>query len=320
MNPWSFLCNPFIACSENSNPAMRKAGNYTVNALHRYPLDTFLSDRYAILFPLNKAFCDKFTESNAQQAAKLSGTASFKTLRKDLSGKKARKWDNTLQITYDKDSDKYLSFFPHNRIPFQSGTNLSRIDAVSTLALALEEETIPALVTLKTEVSAFDLLLKAAFAISDGDVSDKGNISDDLEDARIALGVEMYSTLGLMMDRYKTSTEKITNFFDLETIRNHQQVVFRSNIKPGELLQELTHTFSLEDEILFINRGNTILRVTVLDFVDAVPTWINKFVEIHPKSQQTIKATDIGNTDTCRFLKVMNMNDNTSGAFTIELL
>ena len=167
---------------------------------------------------------------------------------------------------------------------------------------------------------AFDDLMKASFESSDGELSGTGSASDILEDARIELAIEMYSTLGLMMDHYKLSTEKIANFFDLQTIRNHQQIVFRSNIKPGELLQELTHTFDEDEEILFINRGNTILRVAVLDFKNAVPSWINKFVEIQPKSQKTIKATEIGDPATCRFLKVFNMSDIISGAFTIELL
>ena len=65
---------------------------------------------------------------------------------------------------------------------------------------------------------------------------------------------------------------------------------------------------------------NTILRVIVLDYADAIPVWSNKFVEILPKSQKTIKITDIGDPATCRFLKVMNMSENTAGAFTIELL
>ena len=291
-----------------------------MNALHKFPLDTFLSARYAALFPLNQNYSNKFVIWNNQQASQLSGTASFKTLCKELSANKARKWDNTLQNTYDRGTDKYLTFFPHNRIPFQSGSKLSRIGAVSALSGALGKETAPDLITLKSEVDAFDVLLKAAFDTSDEEMSGTGTASDDLEDARIDLGIGMYSTLGLMMDHYKLSTDKITNFFDLETIRNHQQVVFRSNIKPGELLQELTHTFSVDDEILFINRGNTILRVAVVDYIDAIPTWLTNFVEIPPKSQKTIKATEIGNPPNCRFLKVLNMSDNVVGSFTIELL
>ena len=188
------------------------------------------------------------------------------------------------------------------------------------LSEALVNETDPALVTLKSDVDAFDLLFKTAFENQQGEESGTGNASDDLEAARIRLGVELYSTLGLMMDHYQLTPDKITNFFDLQTIRNHEQSVFRSNIKPGELLQELTHTFYADEEILFINRGNTILRVIVLDYIDGIPVWSNKFVEIPPKSQKTIKATEIGDPATCRFLKVLNMSDDTAGAFTIELL
>ena len=320
MNTWYYLNNPFLNCSENSFPAMRKVGNYTVNALHKYPLDSFLAARYAILYPLNKAYSDKYVLWDAQKASKLSDTASFKTLKKLLSSTNARKWDNILQITYDRNSDRYLAFFPHYRIPFHNGSNLNIMGAVSALSKALENETVPSLVDLKTEVDAFNLLFKNAFDTQEGEVSGTGDASDELEAARIALGLELYSTLALMMDHYRTSTDKITNFFDLETIRNHVQSVFRSNIKPGELLQELTHTFYADEEILFINRGNTILRVIVLDYVDAIPVWTNKFVEIPSKSQKNIKITDIGDPATCRFLKVMNMSDDTAGAFTIELL
>lgn len=315
---WSYLSNPFLNCSNDSYPVMRKVGNYTINALHKYPQDAFLTARHAALAPLNVVYTNSFNAWKAQQASQLSGTASFKTLKKELSARNARKWDTTLQITYDRDSDEYIAFFPHYRIPFQSGTNLSIMAAVATLSESLGKDL--AMASLKTEVDAFDTLLKAAFQKQQGEVTGTGTDSDDVEDARIKLGVELYSTLGLMMDHFKGSPEKITNYFDLETIRNHEQSIFRSNIKAGELVMALTHTFYAEEELLFINRGNTPLRVAIVDSADAIPTWISKFVEVHPKSHQTIAASAIGDTETTRFLKVKNMSTDTAGAYTIELL
>ena len=64
-------------------------------------------------------------------------------------------------------------------------------------------------------------------------------------DRKIALGLELYSTLGLMMDHYRTSTDKVTNFFDLETIRNHVQSVFRSNINLANYYRNLLIHFML---------------------------------------------------------------------------
>lgn len=315
---WSFTNNPFLNCSKNSFPAMRKVGNFTVNALHKYPLDTFLAERYAAIAPLNKKYSDNYRIWDTQQATQLSNTASFKTLKKLLSSKLARKWDSSVQLTYDKDTDEYLAFFPHHRTPFQNGSNLSIMGAVTALSGSLGKDI--ALTVLNAEVAAFDTLLNAAFQKQQGEVADTVNSSDNLEDARIALGEELYCTLGLMMAHFKSSPEKITNYFDLETIRNHEQSIFRSNIKADELLLALTHTFYYDEEILFINSGNTFLRIALVDDAQSIPSWVNKFVEIHPKSHITIPATDLGELPAARFLKVMNMSLDIAGAYTIELL
>ena len=161
-------------------------------------------------------------------------------------------------------------------------------------------------------------MLKNAFTAQKTSIKGTGNGSDILEDNRILVAVELYSLLGQLMSHFKNTPEKTGNYFDLQTIRNHEQSIFKSAIAINETMLEMTHTFDADEEMIFINRGKTVLSVALLP--DANSPMGPKAISIAANSKQVIKLKDLADVTICRYLKVQNMSDLLAGAYTIELL
>ena len=190
------------------------------------------------------------------------------------------------------------------------------MNAVSALSMSIGDDI--KLQTTKAEIDAFDSLLKQAFQVQKTSIASSGNGSELLETSRITVAEQLYSLLGLLMDYYKKTPEKVANFFDLETIRNHQQSIFRAAVAPNTTVLALTHTFDVDEELIFINRGKTDLNLALLQ--ESTYDIGIEFITIKTKSKQLIKLQDLADITTCRFLKVQNKDVNLAGAYTIELL
>ena len=316
MKTWSFLNNPFIAATNHSYRAMKKIASFTINALNVKPADVFLHNCYTVLLPFFNEYNVSFTTWSVSKGYKKGQTANLTTLLYYLSSEKARDWDVTIQAIYKDHTPKYIALFPNHRIPFQHGSQQERIEAVKTLSASIGTD--PLLLAIKAEVDDFLDDLNASFTVQKTSVAGAGLDNTELEAKRLNLGVELYSMLGLMMSHFKNNPLLITSYIDLQTIRNHQQIVFKGAVKPDETIDVFTHTFEIDEAILFINKESTTLRVALLSEV-ASPIGL-LFVDVLPNTTATIKAIELGDIATCRYLKVQNRSNTYAGAYTIELL
>ena len=316
MKTWGYGINPFITATRYSQRSMKKICNFTINTLKAAPDDAFLASLLTTLQPYANEYNHSFSVWFSNQANQLSKSASLTDLLHTLSKPTIRDWDIDIQVVYHDDTPEYIKLLPHNRAPFQTGSQLDRMNAVTALSISIDDDV--KLQTVKTSVDAFDLLLKNAYQVQKSSIAGTGNGSDDLETNRIVVAEELYSVLGLLMSHYKKTPEKVANFFDMETIRNHQQSIFKAAIAEGATVLGLTHTFDVDEEMIFINRGKTNLRIALLP--DANSDFGLKFITIPANSKLLVKLQDLGDIATCRFLKIQNMDANLAGAYTIELL
>jgi len=316
MKTWSYLINPFLTATENSQRSMKKICNFSINALKAQPTDVFLAARLVILSPFVTQYNLLFDTWFNNQAAQLGQSANLKDLLIQLRSQKIRDWDIAIQVVYKSGTPQYIALLPHHRTPFQKGSQLDIMGAVSTLSLSINNDV--ALADVKADVDAFYILLKDAYEAQKSSIAGTGNGSDALETQRISVSTQLYSLLGLLMDYYKETPEKTGNLFDLQTIRNHEQSIFKSNIAANETLLAMTHTFDADEEMIFINRGKTALAVALLPDENS-PMGI-KIITIAANSKQLIKLQDLADITTCRFLKVQNLSDLLEGAYTIELI
>lgn len=107
-------------------------------------------------------------------------------------------------------------------------------------------------------------------------------------------------------------------FIDIETLRNLEQSVYKSNIKGGETLFVLTHTFEAGEKARFVNRGNTDLAFAlVAEKNEAMPS---AFVTVPANNELITDASALGNIAANRFLIAKNLSATGQGAYTIQLL
>lgn len=316
MKTWIFLQNTFLTATRDSYRSMKKIGNFTNAALAAKLGTAFFDDLYATLQPINKIYTDAYDLWVSKKDQQQGKTASLTQLLSKLSSEKIRDWDIAIQGVYKDDSPQYIGLLPNKRTPFQNGSQEDRLSAVNALAIAIGTDA--ALDTVKADVLAYYNLLTTTLGIQKGSISTTGNSSDAVEAARIALGTELYGALGQLMNYYKETPEAAGAYFDLETIRNREQTVFKNTVDPGETVLALTHTFDAEEDILFINRGNTILRAALVkeptDNIGAV------FITLAANSEVRVDAVALGDIATNRYLKVQNTDATQEGAYTIELL
>ena len=316
MKRWSFLVNPFLSATESSFVVMRKICNYTLNAVNKEPTNVFMHSCYTTLTPFANEYFLSFDNWRNNKALSKGKTSNLSDLLLILRSEKIREWDIQIQVVHPHSTPEYIALLPNYRTPFQSGSQLDRMSAVNTLGIGLTDDV--ALATLRTEVGQFYTDLKT---VHNSQVAGKSNVgigSDSVENARINIGVELYGVLGLMINHFKTTPDSITNYFDLETIRNHEQTTFRGKVAGGETVIAMKHTFGDGEDFIIINRGKTTLRVDLSANQDT-PIGV-LFMDILPLTNKTIIPKELGELDICRFLKVHNMDANLSGAYTIELL
>lgn len=316
MKTWLYLINPFITATNGSYRAMKKIASYTVAALTSKQADPFFASLLAAVQVPNTQYVAAYNDWLSQRGVQKSNTGSLKDLLKELSKTKIYDWDIAIQQLYRVNSPQYIALLPYRRVPFQTGSQLDKISAVKALATAIGSDA--ALQTIKTDVLAFYAKLTAAYDVQKGSISSTGVNSDAVEAARITIAEELYSVLGKLMDYYKVTPDKAAAYFDLQTIRNHEQTIFKHDIKAAETLLALTHTFEIDEEILLINRGSTALQFALVS--SSTEPLANSVINVAANTEQTLKAQDLGKIATCRFLKVYNTSSTTSGAYTIELL
>ena len=316
MRTWIYLLNPFITATNENYAAMKKISSFTFIALSTKLADPFFAALHTALQPFvgnfNKAHNKWLTEMGQQMGS----SASLTQLLGQLRSEKIRDWDIAIQNVYKDGTPEYIALFPHHREPFQQGAQMKKLGAVEALETAIGNDADLAVV--KADVVAFNTLLKAAYKAQKGKINTTTSNSADVEAARIALAMELYSTLGKLMAHFKENPEQVAIYFDLETIRNHQQKVFKGSLKGGELVLALTHTFAAGDNIKITNRGKTDLKVALLEEVNGTITTV--FVTVAANSHKTYLSTDLGNIATNRYLKILNTSATEAGAYTVELV
>jgi hypothetical protein len=316
MKLWSFLNNVFLSATSNSYRAMKKIGNFTVAALDAKKSDPFFNSLLTLLLPYVTTYNNAYSTWVSKLGTQMGHTASLKDLLKQLSTEKIETWDLAIQNLYRDTTAQYIALLPYHRIPFQNGSQDDRITAVEALIKAIGDDT--KLKDIKKEIQDFYDQLATDYNTQKGSKSSTSNNSDAVEAARIASATMLYGILGELMSHFKATPAEVGNYFDLQTLRNIEQSVYKHDINGGETLLAVTNTFEAEEEVRLVNRGLTILHFALVK--EVAENIGDTFIAVAPNSEQTIDAALLGNIATNRYLKVMNTDANLKGAYTVELV
>ncbi len=310
---WSYFLNPFISAAASFKKAL-KISTYTDAQLQARSGDPFYAPLYKMYDPLHQALVDAYNNWKTQGGTQKGTTLTFDQLLTLLSPSKIGAWDYAVMGVYAKGTPGYISIFPQGHKPFQTGDKDQRVNAVQQLAKALAGT--PALSTTMDDVNDFYKQLITARSAQQGNIGNTGSESDEVRDAVTAAMTGLYSVLGSCITQFADDPTQAEPIFDLETIRNHDQLVFTGGVKALETENIMEHTFASTDEIKLSATG-TALGFYLSKFKDDAPGKYTVITEL-AGTNQTVKPADFGD-GTNTFLHVINNDAATEGHYKVEL-
>jgi hypothetical protein len=161
-------------------------------------------------------------------------------------------------------------------------------------------------------INAYHTQLNAA---NDTQESSKGltkAMSTEVEIRRVETMTEQYRNLGFLINKSAEHPERIAPFFDLNVLRESNQVLFTGTLDPQETEAVLIHTFLADDELVLSIKGDPAIPAGTMVQFYLVP--VAGGVNGTPVSVEangaplTITAADFGVTNygTHRFLTAVN--------------
>ena len=310
---WPFLSNPILNCTDGS---YRKALNVSIHHYNAISNSTiqFIIDMFVIYGPLHLAFVAAYNEWIAQGGAQEGETLTVNQLLR-LVSKKIKTWDIAIQGKYPDDTARYKALLPNRREPFQKGAQDLRIGAISSLSTNIGAD--PLLATVKTDVDLTFTQIQTAFNHQKHSITETSLSSDAVETARVAMCVGQYADLGTFITKYASHPLDIAPYFDIESIRRHEQVLFDGHVNPLETKFLRKHTFGLLDEISIWNKGTGVLKFFVTELKGGALG--STCVTVQPASKYVGLASAMGSL-TKKIIMVHNPDPNLKGDYEFEFL
>lgn len=299
---WIYFQNPFLTVAAKSFKRAVKISTYHDSALHAAQGDPFFAAMYAYYHPFHLALLAAYNQWKTSGGTHKGATLTVEQLLALLSPTKINRWDALVQAVFAKGTGDYLAVFPNGHQPFQTGERDERVNAVEQLSKAME--VYPSLSSVKSEVDAFYTQLNDARTTQLGNLGDTAHYSDNADEKIRKAMIAMYADLGLSINKNPETPTTLEPLFDLETVRNHEQVIFTGTLTDHETEVIAEHTFADDDELRLENKGDTIIRFYLANIPEDGPG-ANPVIELAAHHKQVVKATDFGSLAN-HFLKVEN--------------
>ncbi len=326
--PWHYLIDQFVSSTVNNLKKALKLTNYHDAYLNKMQIEEPLDPDWATLY--NRYHPFHLAYVNAYSNWKIAGnTQKGQTLNVDqllaLLVTRVGTWDMQIQLVpgYEKGTSGYIALFPLGRRPFNTGAKATRMDAVKNLGEQLAA--IPALAAIGGTVTTFYNLLDAA---SDTQESAKGGTkakSTGVDLHRVETMTEQYRNLGFLINKSAELPQHIAPFFELNVLRESNQVIFTGTLDPSETEAVLIHTFVEDDELELKVTGDpaTPAGTMVQFYLSNVnggtnSTAVNVEVNAAPL-KITAAAFGISNYGTYRYFTAVNTN-GVELHYVVELL
>ena len=311
---WHFLINSFLVATFGSYRAMSKIANYTLNAFN-VPGNLFLLGLYTRLLPFVTDFNDCYVKWIASLGVEAGSTNSLYVEFQLLRSSYISTWDIQIQGVYPVKSDVYKALLKNRRKPFQKGSMGDKFAALAALGKALVG--VPGLGATLTDVNAKIVIFKDLMDGHTTKSSGTNLASTAVETSRIKLGKELYGILGQMMDFFRETPDSIAGYFDITTIRNMEQTVWKRFARAAKTAYMFTRTLLPTDKLKLVNLGLTTLRFSFIENKKGVIT--ENYIDVPPMSGALVERAVLG-LITNRYFMVENLSSDEKGKFIVVLV
>lgn len=247
---WHFSINQFlVATKQNIKKAFKLSIFHDTHLKKRMddnPGDTDYAFAYNRYHPLHIMLYTAYTSWKGKGGMQKGETLSVKQLLKLLPAK-VNKIDLKIQDVHEKGSSRYVQLFPKAHKPFYRGSQDSRILALNVLSLTIGSET--ELAAVKTIVDAAYNELNDAKNRQEESKGTKIDSSVMVEAARVAAMVGQYQDVGFFINKFPTQPKLMESLFDISTLTNPDQVIWKGHLDILEIHALLIRTFEIGDKI-----------------------------------------------------------------------
>ena len=315
MKTWPYLVNPFLTASKKSYRQALKISAYHNAQLLAHSSNPFYMVMYEIYQPLHIALSTAYgiwlTEGGIEKGTGLT----LDQLLKLLVTSKIIAWENAILKVFPKESHEYQVIFPNGLTPFNLGSKEARTAAVLQLSTSLNE--IPPLSAIKKDVDKFYNQLESKGKLQTGKKGSLINDTKDIEAAILSAMTGMYGNLGLLINQFKSNPLLAEIFFDVDTVRNHDQLRFKKAVKSEKVGNIIEHAFGAEDNVTLINDGTAALQFYLASTATTTAPVVLPLI-LFPNTQQTVAINELGDLSH-HYLNVYNAEIN-DGHCTLEMI
>jgi hypothetical protein len=314
MKIWHFLSNVFLLLALRSFRKGVKISIYhDAQLAHRQSIP-FFGGLYAFYHPLHEAFINAYNAWVEQGGIQVGQTLTLDQLQKQMRSK-LDVWEPAIMVIYPKSTGKFKSLFPQGRKPFTRNSRDLCIKAVKQLSNKMIDD--GNLAVIKQEIDLYYDELNSARNLQLGEIGDTGTDSNFLKQTIKEVMVGMYSNLGQLMSHFAANPSEVAPFFDLETIRNRNQIIFKHVVPAQSIHNMLEHTFQENDALTIENDGDVPLQFYLAPTA-TTPIAGLQSVTVEPHETKDVLAQQLGNI-AHPFLNAYNPDEITDGHCSIEL-
>lgn len=217
------LFNPFLKATAGSALRAAALGMFTDDVLSAHSSEPAIAALYNEYHPVWKAYSDCY---NGRFYALGMGKSKTQSLQEAVAGLSddIKEWGLAIERVHRRDTPGYQKLLPNGRRAFRQGRMSTRIAAVGSLVLALQDNE-PLLAALLPVVQEKATLLADLRLAAEGAQSAKNGKRLALKTLRLDLCRALYSVLGGLIHLYPDNPERVSNFFDVATMhrRRHRK-------------------------------------------------------------------------------------------------
>ena len=215
---WQYIQNQFLNSLQTSYKTTNIFAKDHVSSLANFKADTDIIMLYNRTAPIYDTFQTKYTTWKKSVSFYKGSTANIDALLSNYRIVLVPRWDIKIQNEYMASTSEYLTLIPNGRTGMYEGGKDAQIQTIRTLADSLLEYA--NLSALQTEVNDYYVKIEKMRDTQQQREQAVQDAADELRKAQTAICVMMYRNLGILMDKYAEDTQFITNFYQLDLIRN----------------------------------------------------------------------------------------------------
>ena len=238
-------------------------------------------------------------------------THSAALLLDQLMSTKAKAWDTAIQQVYTQDTSNYISLMPNHRIPFQTGTGLSRVIAVENLVSAIGTD--PLLSAIKTSVQTFLTQLLAARTKHQSQWVAIEKALLVLETTRKSAGSSMLLGFATLLGIHYLNPKEIDVYFPIEYLTYKKQVSYERTLvdqKPSAIFKR---KMDIDKQTIdTVNNSDFTVRIYFTNGLTDKLVIGELFIDLHPHSIGSHNPALMNYSDDRRHCYVMNMGTGTA--------